>query len=343
MPSENSAINLMEVCGTHTMAIATAGIKQILPDNIKLLSGPGCPVCVTPAGDIDLVLALSAQKDVIITSYGDMLRVPGTARGDNLNRRKALGADVRLVYSPLDALRIAKENPSKEVVFVGIGFETTAPGTAVAIMKAAEDGTENLSVFSTLKMVEPALRTLIADPEFNVQGFICPGHVATIIGEDGFRFLPQEYGLPAVISGFEAEDIILTVRSLVRQIREGRAELENRYKRAVAEHGNTEAMEFVNECFEPIGARWRGLGYIEDSGLGIRRDYRDFDALERFGMEPSDDEEETACRCGDVIQGKLDPRECPLFGKACIPEEPVGPCMVSSEGACAAAYKYGRE
>ena len=334
-------MNLMEVCGTHTMAIAKAGIKQILPDNIRLLSGPGCPVCVTPADVIDQVLALSSRDDVMIATYGDMLRVPGSERGDNLARRKALGARVEVVYSPVDAIGLAKENPPVEVIFLGIGFETTAPGTAAALLLAKEEKIPNFSILSLLKMVEPALRALMADPAFNVQGFLCPGHVATIIGEDGFRYLPEEFRMPAVISGFEPEDIILSVRNLMRQIKSGQPKVENEYTRAVAPEGNPKALAIMQQCFVPCDALWRGLGLIPASGLGIREEYAEYDAAKRFSVVFPEKETETACRCGDVIQGKLDPVRCPLFGTACTPDDPVGPCMVSSEGACAAAYKYG--
>ncbi|MBE5996479.1 MAG: hydrogenase formation protein HypD [Lachnospiraceae bacterium] len=339
--SAKPSVNLMEVCGTHTMSIAKAGIKRILPENIRLLSGPGCPVCVTPADVIDQILKLSSRQDIMITTYGDMFRVPGSARGDNLARRKALGAGVEMVYSPVDAIRIAKENPALQVVFLGIGFETTAPGTAAAILLAKEEKVMNFSVLSLLKTVEPALRALMADPDFNVQGFLCPGHVATIIGEEGFRYLPEEFRMPAVISGFEPEDIILSVRNLMRQIRSGEPRLENEYTRAVAPEGNPNALEIMRKCFEPCDALWRGLGLIPKSGLGIRKEYGEYDAARRFDIIFPEQETETACRCGEVIQGKLDPVKCPLFGTACTPDDPVGPCMVSSEGACAAAFKYG--
>ena len=343
MQSSDVSVNLMEVCGTHTMAIAKAGIKRILPKNIRLLSGPGCPVCVTPAGVIDEVLRLSSREEVTIATYGDMLRVPGTARGDTLAARKALGAKVVVVYSPVDAVSIAENNPAKEIVFLGIGFETTAPGTAAAVLLAKERKLKNFTVLPLLKTVEPALRTLMADPAFNVQGFLCPGHVASIIGEAGFRYLPEEFGMPAVISGFEPEDILLSVRNLMRQIRNGEPRLENEYRRAVAPEGNPKALAVMRKCLEPCHALWRGLGLIPDSGLGIRSEYEEYNAVKRFQIVFPEQEPETACRCGDVIQGKLDPAHCPLFGTACTPDDPVGPCMVSGEGACAAAMKYGSE
>ena len=337
---EPEPVKLMEVCGTHTMAIARAGLKSLLPSGVELLSGPGCPVCVTPAADIDAVLNLAMEKDLILSSYGDMLRVPGSRPGDSLQRRRALGARVEVVYSPMDAVELAARNPDRQLVFLGVGFETTAPGTAAAVLAAKERGLKNFTVFSLLKQVEPALRTLLAMEDFQVQGFLCPGHVATIVGEDGFRFLPEEYGMPAVIGGFEPEEILLAVYLLLRQRKEGKPRLENAYPRAVRREGNRLAQRMLTECFEPRDVLWRGLGQIRESGLALRQELREFDAEARFGIQPACKEAPTACRCGDVICGRLPPACCPLFGKACTPEDPVGPCMVSSEGACAAAYKY---
>ena len=333
-------VKLMEVCGTHTMAIAKAGIKSLLPPQVELLSGPGCPVCVTPAEVIDQILALSMEPGIIITSYGDMLRVPGSRPGDSLLRRRALGARVEIVYSPMDAIEIAKANPAKEVVFLGVGFETTAPGTAAAVLTAQERGVKNFTVWSMLKLVEPALRALMGMEGFDVQGFLCPGHVGTIIGERGFGFLPEAYHMPAVISGFEPEDILLSVYLLLKQIREGRPRVQNEYTRAVSKNGNELAQKMLARAFAPRTDLWRGLGRIEASGLGLREELRDHDAQARFGLETLPAPKPTACRCGQVITGRLGPTGCPLFGTRCTPEDPVGPCMVSSEGACAAAYKY---
>ena len=334
------SVNLMEVCGTHTMAIAKAGIKSLLPENVQLLSGPGCPVCVTPAEVIDRILDLAMEPGLILTSYGDMLRVPGSRPGDSLLRRRALGARVEIVYSPMDAIEIAKQNPDRQVVFLGVGFETTAPGTAAAALAAKEQGVKNFTVWSMLKLVEPALRALMAMEGFSVQGFLCPGHVGTIIGERGFAFLPAEYGMPAVISGFEPEDILLSIYRLLRQIEEKKPRVENEYTRAVSKNGNALAQRILREAFEPRTDLWRGLGRIEASGLGLREELKDFDAQRRFGLTELPAPKPTACRCGQVITGRLSPGGCPLFGRACTPEDPVGPCMVSSEGACAAAYKY---
>ena len=316
---ELGEVRLMEVCGTHTMAIAKSGIRSLLPENVKLLSGPGCPVCVTPPEVIDAVLELAMRPDVILTTYGDMVRVPGSTPGDNLSRRRALGARVEVVYSPVDAVKLARENPDKEVVFLGVGFETTAPGTAAAVLTAQEQGVENFSLFSMLKTVEPALRALIASEGFNVQGFLCPGHVATILGEEGFRFLPEEFGLPAVISGFEGEDILFSVYLLLRQLADQKPRVQNEYTRAVAPNGNPLARAMMEKCFAPR---------------------RDIDAEKKFAIRYPEAKPVTACRCGEVITGRLAPQECPLFSRRCTPEDPVGPCMVSSEGACAAAYKY---
>ena len=333
-------VRLMEVCGTHTMSIARAGIKSLLPEGTELLSGPGCPVCVTPAAVIDAVLALASEPGVILTSYGDMLRVPGSRPGDSLQRRRAMGARVELVYSPVDALAIARQNPGKEVVFLGVGFETTAPGTAAAVLTAREQGIGNFSVWSMLKTVEPALRALLRQEDFAVQGFLCPGHVATIIGAEAFRFLPEEYRIPAVVGGFAPEEILHALCLLLRQLHEGEPRLENAYTRAVSTKGNGLAQRVMAECFEPRRDLWRGLGEIEGSGLGWREELAAFDAEKKFGLRYEKTEGPAGCRCGDVICGRCRPEHCPLFGKRCTPEDPVGPCMVSSEGACAAAYKY---
>ena len=331
---------IMEVCGTHTMAIAKSGIRSLLPPHIHLLSGPGCPVCVTVQEDLDAVLDLAMEPGVILTGYGDMLRVPGSRRGDSLLRRRALGADVRIVYSPMDALSIAEAEPDRQVVFLGIGFETTAPGTAAAVLAAKERGLKNFTLLSMLKSVEPALRSLLAMEDFAIDGFLCPGHVATVVGEKGFRFLAKEYSLPGVIGGFEPEEVLLAVYLLLKQISEGKAEIENAYPRAVKPDGNPLAMAMLNSVFTLSAARWRGLGEIPESGFTLKPEFSDFDAARRFAICPKAVTLQNGCRCGDVITGQLRPQGCPLFGKACTPEDPVGPCMVSSEGACAAAYKY---
>ena len=332
--------NLMEVCGTHTVSIARSGIKKMLPPQVKLLSGPGCPVCVTPTSDIDAILDLAMERDVIIATYGDMLRVPGSRHGDSLRRRGTEGAQVKMVYSPLDAVTLAERNPEKQVVFLGVGFETTAPGTAIAVQQAQEKGLANFTVLPLLKTVKPALEALMAQSDFAVDGFLCPGHVAVITGAEHFRFLPENYGRAAVVGGFEPMDILLSVYHLLRQLAESKPTLENEYTRAVAANGNPLAQQTVARFFTPCDAVWRGMGKIPQSGLALREGYRQFDAVSRFGLELGRPEKPSACECGRVITGKCAPQECPLFGKVCVPENPVGPCMVSGEGACAAAYQY---
>lgn len=336
-------VQLMEICGTHTMAIARAGLKSLLPENIRLISGPGCPVCVTPAGAVDELLRISSIPGVIMASYGDLLRVPGSHRGDSLLRRRAQGADVRMVYSSIDALDMAGKHPDRQVVFAGVGFETTAPGTAACLMEARERRMSNFSVLSLLKTTKPAIRALVDAPqmrECRIDGFLCPGHVAVITGADSFAFLPEEYGLPAVVSGFEPEDLVVSVYLLVKMLAEGRPALVNEYARLVRRSGNPAARKAVDAVFAPGGSLWRGLGEIPESGLAIREEFAAWDAARQYGFCPDAGAEAAGCRCGDVIRGLLAPQECPLFGLACLPEDPVGPCMVSGEGACAAAYRY---
>ena len=340
----HTPVTLMEVCGTHTMSIARNGIKQLLPENVTLLSGPGCPVCVTPAGAIDSILKLADRRDVIIATYGDMVRVPGSCPGDNLARRRALGAQVRVVYSPVDAVELAESMPEKEIVFLGVGFETTAPGTAAAVLTAQEKGVRNFSVLSMLKSVEPALRALMATENFAVDGLLCPGHVATITGEKGFAFLPEEYKMPAVIGGFEPEEILTALYLLLRQIAQRQPKMENAYRRAVSAEGNVLAQKAISRCFTLRTDEWRGLGKIAASGFQLREEFAAFDAEIKFPelKEQPEAKLTAGCRCGDVITGKLRSEQCPLFGKRCTPEDPVGPCMVSTEGSCAAAYQYAQ-
>lgn len=335
-------LRVMEICGTHTMAIAKAGLRSLLAPGVRLVSGPGCPVCVTPAGAIDAVLALSEQPGVVVASYGDLLRVPGSARGDTLLRRRALGAGVMTVYSPLEAVEAAAKDPARQYVFLGVGFETTAPGTAACLLEAAGRGLANFSVLCLLKRTEPALRALIAAPDFAVDGFLCPGHVAAVTGAEAFRFLPQEYGLPAVVSGFEAGDILYSVWRLAKMRAEGRPGLENEYTRLVRGLGNPAAQAAIDRVFAPAASLWRGLGEIPESGYAIRPEFAPWDAAKKFAIQPGPAADLPGCRCGAVIRGVCAPQNCPLFGKACTPADPVGPCMVSGEGACAAAYKYGQ-
>ena len=335
-------LRVMEICGTHTMAIAKAGLRSLLAPGVRLVSGPGCPVCVTPAGAIDAVLALSEQPGVVVASYGDLLRVPGSARGDTLLRRRALGSGVMTVYSPLESVEAAAKDPARQYVFLGVGFETTAPGTAACLLEAAGRGLANFSVLCLLKRTEPALRALIAAPDFAVDGFLCPGHVAAVTGAEAFRFLPQEYGLPAVVSGFEAGDILYSVWRLAKMRAEGRPGLENEYTRLVRGGGNPAAQTAIDRVFAPAASLWRGLGEIPESGYAIRPEFAPWDAAKKFAIRPAPAADLPGCRCGAVIRGVCAPQSCPLFGKACTPADPVGPCMVSGEGACAAAYKYGQ-
>lgn len=334
-------VKIMEVCGTHTMAIAKSGIKSLLPENVKLISGPGCPVCVTPVERIDNVLTIAKNKNIIIATYGDMLKVPGSKNGESLEKARALEANVEIVYSAVDAVEIAEKNRDKEIVFLGIGFETTAPGTAAAIETAIENKINNFFVLSMHKTVEPALRALISMDDFDIDGFLCPGNVSVIIGENGFRFLAEEYNIPSAISGFEAGDILVSIYRILCQIKEGKARLENEYKRVVKTDGNPAARAYLNKYFEPYDDLWRGIGLIKNSGLRIKKEYADFDAAIRFSLDFHRVQSNSSCRCGDIIKGKIEPVECNLFGKHCTPDNPVGPCMVSSEGACAAYFKYG--
>lgn len=338
---ELKPIKIMEICGTHTMAIAKSGIKSLLNENVKLISGPGCPVCVTPSDRIDKILEIVQRKDIIIATYGDMLKVPGSKYGDSLERHKAMGAKVEIIYSAMDAIEIAKNNPQMEVIFLGIGFETTTPGSAIAIEVAMQDKVENFSVFSMHKLCEPILRFLGEMEDFDIDGLICPGHVAIILGEKGFEFLTKEYEMPAVIAGFEGGDIVTAIYQIASMIEKGKPEFVNEYKRLVTYNGNELAWDMVMKYFEPYDDLWRGVGLVPNSGLKIREEYSKYDAAVKFGIILSTDEAVTACKCGEIIKGKQEPKECPLFGNVCSPENPVGPCMVSSEGACAAFYKYG--
>ena len=329
---------LMEVCGTHTVAIARNGIRDLMPEGCKLASGPGCPVCVTANRDIDAVIALARVENVILTTFGDMTRVPGSS--SSLLKEQAAGRDVRIVYSPLDALSIAQANPDRPVVFVGVGFETTTPLVAMAIKRAAALGLKNFSVYAAHKNMPGALDVLMGDPELKVDALILPGHVSTIIGIEPYRFLAEKYGIPGMITGFEPLDVLQGIAMLMRQLHEGRAEIENAYARGVMAEGNPVALAAIDDVFETCTATWRGLGPIEGSGYRIREQYAQFDALRRFEPEIEETREPRGCRCGDVLRGIMAPNECPLFRTVCSPENPVGPCMVSSEGSCAAYYRY---
>ncbi len=331
-------VTLMEVCGTHTVAIARNGIRSLMPEGCRLASGPGCPVCVTANRDIDAAIALARVPGIILTTFGDMTRVPGST--SSLLKEQAAGRDVRIVYSPIDALTIAQENPERQVVFVGVGFETTTPLIAIAIKRAKALGLANFSVFVAHKNMPNAMDVLMSDPDLKVDALILPGHVSTIIGEEPWRFLAEKYGIPGVVTGFEPLDILEGIAMLMRQLREGRAEIENAYTRGVMPQGNPVALAAIEEVFDTCTATWRGLGEIEGSGYRIREEFADFDALLRFNPEVEPTKEPRGCRCGDVLRGIMTPDACPLFRRVCTPENPVGPCMVSSEGSCAAYYRY---
>jgi hydrogenase expression/formation protein HypD len=333
--------NVMEVCGGHTHTIYKYGIDDLLPANVEFVHGPGCPVCVIPMGRVDDGIAVAHRPEVIFTCFGDMMRIPGG--NGTLLEAKAEGADVRMVYSPLDALRIARENPDREVVFYAIGFETTAPSTALTLMRAKAERIPNFSVFCNHVTIVPPLRALLESPDLDLDGFIGPGHVSTVIGARPFEFIPREYGKPVVISGFEPLDLLQSAQMVLRQLGDGRCEVENQYTRVVPYDGNEQALRVLSEVFEVRPHfEWRGLGLIADSGLKLSDAYADFDAELRFavpGVRVADPE---VCQCGEVLKGLIKPWECGVFGTACTPERPIGTCMVSSEGACAAYYNYGR-
>ena len=329
---------LMEVCGTHTVAIARNGIRDLMPEGLRLASGPGCPVCVTCNRDIDTVIALARIPNVTITTFGDMTRVPGST--SSLLAEQAAGRSVEIVYSPLDALAFAKAHPEREVVFVGVGFETTTPLVAMAIKRAKAMGLSNFTVFAAHKNMPGALELLVGDPTLELDALILPGHVSTIIGAEPYRFLAEKYGIPGVITGFEPVDVLQGIAMLVRQLHEGRAEIEIAYARGVMPEGNPVALAAIDEVFETCTATWRGLGDIPGSGYRIRDEFADFDAVRRFEPDVELTRDPKGCRCGDVLRARIAPNECPLFRTVCTPENPVGPCMVSSEGSCAAYYRY---
>ena len=329
---------LMEVCGTHTVAIARNGILDLMPEWLRLASGPGCPVCVTCNRDIDTVIALARIPNVTITTFGDMTRVPGST--SSLLAEQAAGRSVEIVYSPLDALAFAKAHPEREVVFVGVGFETTTPLVAMAIKRAKAMGLSNFTVFAAHKNMPGALELLVGDPTLELDALILPGHVSTIIGAEPYRFLAEKYGIPGVITGFEPVDVLQGIAMLVRQLHEGRAEIEIAYARGVMPEGNPVALAAIDEVFETCTATWRGLGDIPGSGYRIRDEFANFDAVRRFEPDVEPTRDPKGCRCGDVLRARIAPNECPLFRTVCTPENPVGPCMVSSEGSCAAYYRY---
>ncbi len=329
----------MEVCGTHTVAIFRSGLRALLPPNLRMISGPGCPVCVTAQRYIDAAIEIAERREVIVATYGDMLRVPG--RHGSLETRRASGADVRVVYSIRDALELAVRHPDRTVVFVGVGFETTAPATALGILEACARGLENFCVLPAHKLVVPAMQALLEAEDVPLDGFLCPGHVSVIIGAQAYQPIVERHHRPCVVAGFEPAQILQGLARLVRQIERGEAKLENVYAVAVQDAGNPTALHVLNEVFEVSDAVWRAMGVIPRSGLAIRPKYARWDALARFDLALDADADPPGCRCGEVIQGKVAPPECDLFGASCTPLQPIGPCMVSSEGTCAAWFKYG--
>jgi len=331
----------MEVCGGHTHTIYKHGLEDYLPENVTLVHGPGCPVCVIPMGRVDDAIAIASRPEVIMTSFGDMMRVPG---GDgSFFDAKAAGADIRMVYSPLDALKVARNNPDRSVVFMAIGFETTAPSTAMTVLRAAAEGLTNFSVFCNHVTIIPAIKAILDSPDLRLDGFLGPGHVSTVIGCRPYEFIARDYGKPLVCAGFEPLDILQSVYMLMRQLAEGRAEVENQYTRVVPWDGNARALRAIGEvmALRPY-FEWRGLGFISHSALGVRDAYAAYDAERLFDVPGVRVADPKACQCGEVLKGVLKPWECKVFGTACTPETPIGTCMVSSEGACAAYYNFGR-
>ena len=330
--------SFMEVCGGHTAAIHRFGLPYLLPDSVKLFSGPGCPVCVTGTDYIDKAIAYSGMEEFIICTFGDLLRVPGT--DSSLEKMRADGADVRIVLSGPEALEIARINPGKKVIFLGIGFETTAPGTAVTIKLAEKENINNFYLLSAHKIMPPAMREIMKDG-INIDGFICPGHVATISGSDAFNFIPEKSGLSCVITGFEPADILLAILMLIKQVNSKSPKVEIQYNRAVTPEGNSIALSYLEEVFEPCSVKWRGFGIIPESGLKLKKDYKRFDIENYFDVKVSGSEDNELCICGKILRGIKRPVDCQLFADVCNPENPVGACMVSNEGACNSWYKYG--
>jgi hydrogenase expression/formation protein HypD len=335
----NRPLKLMEVCGTHTVEIFRHGIRDVIPKGITLLSGPGCPVCVTSVRDVDAAITIAKTPGVVMTTFGDMMRVPGGK--ESLLEARSEGADVRVLYSPLDALTLAQKEPTREIVFFGTGFETTSPLIAASIAQAEHSGIRNISVYAAFKLVPPALKALLDSADVQVDGFILPGHVSTIIGKRPYEFVAAKYKKPSVITGFEAKEIIEGILMIARQIAQNRAAVEIQYRNVVREEGNPRAVALLDRYFEPADAYWRGIGVIPGSGLKLREQYAAFDANRKFNPPLSDGAEPELCSCGDILRGVKIPTECALFGTGCTPDSPVGPCMVSTEGSCAAYFKYG--
>jgi hydrogenase expression/formation protein HypD len=331
-------VSFMEVCGTHTVNIFRSGLHSLMPDNVSLLSGPGCPVCVTSQGDIDQLIELGGRRDITLCTYGDMMRVTG--RRGSLELARSHGADIRIVYSALDAVRLAEQQHARHIVFAAVGFETTTPATAAAILEAEKLGLTNFTVLASHKLIVPAMRALLDAGLANLDGFLCPGHVSVIIGSDAFRGIVDDYHLPCVVAGFEDAQMAAGLARLTEMTADEKCELENLYPEAVVPAGNKLAMKMMQQVFEPADVTWRALGVLRQSGLVIRQRYALFDARIRFDLKPIESHEPKGCRCGEVITGRCAPADCRLFGKFCTPIYPVGPCMVSSEGTCQAWFKY---
>ncbi len=334
-------LRIMEVCGTHTAEFFKTGVKDLFPENLVLIDGPGCPVCVTPNSYLDLIIEIAKKYDAILATFGDMIKVPSSY--SSLAKEKADGMDVRIVYSPLDALRMAEENPEREVIFLSVGFETTAPAEAIIIMEAERKGLMNFSILSGNKLTPPAVEALLGADEVRIDGFILPGHVSAIIGRVQWDFIASKFGKPGVIAGFEAHDLITGVLSLVDLLEKNESRVINEYKTVVKESGNPNALKIIDTVFEKSTEAWRGLGEIPGSGLKIRDRYAAYDAKIKFPAVPPPVKEHAGCRCGDLLRGVIIPPECPLFDRVCSPENAVGPCMVSGEGPCSAYYKYWRK
>jgi len=330
---------IMEVCGTHTVSLFRSGVKSLMPAGVRLVSGPGCPVCVTSQGYIDAACDLATREGVTVCTYGDMVRVPG--RSGSLEHRRAMGAHVVVVYSARDAVKYAEQHPDRKVVFLAVGFETTAPATAAAVLDAKQRNLSNFWILPGHKLVIPAMSVLLADGDVPIHGFLLPGHVSVVIGTRVYRPIAETYHKPCVVTGFEPEQMLAGIANLMEQIAAGECRIDNVYGVAVRDEGNPRALRFIDEVFEPEDTIWRAMGTIPASGLGLRESFRRFDALREFNLTIGQDYDPPGCKCGQVIQGKLEPSSCGLFGEQCTPSHPVGPCMVSSEGTCAAWYKYG--
>lgn len=337
---DKKSINIMEVCGTHTMEIARNGLKQLLPPEINLISGPGCPVCVTPINEIDNIIEILKDYDVSIFSFGDMIKVPGSS--SSLAYEKSIGKDVVICYSPLYALEFAENNPDKNVIFIAIGFETTAPLSSVIVKRASDKKLRNFFIYCTHKIIPPALEVLLKDKEVRIDGLLLPGHVSAIIGSKPYSFIAEDYKIPGVISGFDPVGILQAIKMILIQLQQKKAKIEIEYKSVVKEEGNTVAVNQIHEVFQIQDSMWRGLGSIPKSGLKLKPDFSEFDAKLKFPIKKLNSREPKGCECGNVLKGIKKPDDCKLFAKSCTPDNPIGPCMVSSEGTCAAYYKFYR-